>query len=528
MDPAEFREWGKKMVDFVADMWEGIPDRTPLPDVKPGYIQALVPPQAPNYPEKWQAVFDDLEKVVLSGVTWWHHPNFYAYFPTALSHHAIVADILSGGISAIGFTWKSCPSMTELELAVLDWLVSALGLPDHFRNSHPGPGCGIIQSTASDATLIAFFAARAKAVEEIKNSPTMLQSIQTEVGQKFKDLLGKSPFSGKKGAEQEGQHSSEIYLHPFHDPAVFDRLVAYCSDQAHSSVEKAAMLAGVRLRKLRSERDERYGNFSVTAATLEAAIKEDRAHGLHPFIFLLTMGTTNTCAIDPIRELATICNREKIWAHVDAAYAGGFLLCPEFRGMGDGLELVDSFNYNAHKTMMVNFDCSPLWLKDGKSAVKYFNVDPVYLKHEHQANTADYRHLQVALGRRFRSLKIWFVMRTFGIEKIQQYLRDGCAHAEVFSRLIAASLTFDLVVPRNLGLVCFRIKNASNEVNEELCNAINEDRRIHIVPSKVGEVYFLRLALCSQLTTEKHVRFAFDVISEVAQRTLDKMSLIGS
>ncbi|CAJ0578710.1 unnamed protein product, partial [Mesorhabditis spiculigera] len=454
MDSEEFREWGKKMVDFVADMWDGIPQRTPLPD-------------------------------------------------------------------------KSCPSMTELELAVLDWLVIALGLPDHFRNAHPGPGCGIIQSTASDATLIAFYAARAKAVEEIKkNSTGRLQSLQADVGQKFKDFLGKTPFSGKKGdVEQEPQ--SDVYLHPFHDPAVFNQLVAYCSDQAHSSVEKAAMLAGVRLRKLRSEIDAAYGNYSVTAATLEAAIKEDRSRGLTPFILIATMGTTNTCAVDPIAELAPICNREKIWVHVDAAYAGGFLLCPEFRSMGAGMELVDSFNYNAHKTMMVNFDCSPLWIKDGKSAVKYFNVDPVYLKHEHQATTADYRHLQVALGRRFRSLKIWFVMRTLGIERIQKTLRDACAHAEVFSRLITASNLFELFVPRNLGLVCFRLKNESNDVNEELCNAINNDRRIHLVPSKVGDVYFLRLAVCSQLTAEENVRFAFEVITEMAQRILDKISLVG-
>ncbi|CAJ0578800.1 unnamed protein product, partial [Mesorhabditis spiculigera] len=373
MDSEEFREWGKKMVDFVADMWDGIPQRTPLPD-----------------------------------------------------------------------------------------------------------------SSASDATLIAFYAARAKAVEGIKTNLS----------------------SSERKEDFEEAPESDVYLHPFHDPAVFNQLVAYCSDQAHSSVEKAAMLAGVRLRKLRSGIDVAYGNYSVTAATLEAAIKEDRDRGLTPFIFIATIGTTNTCAVDPIAKLAPICNREKIWVHVDAAYAGSFLLCPEFRSMAAGMELVDSFNYNAHKQMMINFDCSPLWLKDGKSAVKYFNVDPVYLKHEHQATTADYRHLQVALGRRFRSLKIWFVMRTLGIENIQKMLRDSCHFADVFAQLIKDSMLFELFVPNYLGLVCFRLKKETNEVNEEFCEAINSDRRIHLVPSKQK--------------SEDHVRYAYEVITEIAQKLLDQ------
>uniref|UniRef100_A0A158P6D9 Aromatic-L-amino-acid decarboxylase n=1 Tax=Angiostrongylus cantonensis TaxID=6313 RepID=A0A158P6D9_ANGCA len=316
MNSNEFRKYGKEMVDYVADFWDHIRERRPLPNIKPGYIKDVVPSNAPPEPEDWNTIFNDLEEVVMKGNTYWHHPHFFAYFPTACSYPALIADILSGGIAGIGFSWKSGPAMTELEMATLDWLVDALALPEHFKNSHPGNGCGIIQCTASDATMIAVMSARAKAVE----------------------------------AEQE--HADILYPH-FHDPAVFQNFVAYCSDQ------------------------------------------EDRARGLIPFILIATMGTTSSCGMDRLNELAPICNREHIWLHVDAAYAGSFLTCPEFRYM----------------------------FKDGVTVTKYFNVDATYLKHEYQAVAADYRHLQVALGRRFRALKIWFVLRKLGVAYIQSLLR---------------------------------------------------------------------------------------------------------
>ncbi|KJH48703.1 pyridoxal-dependent decarboxylase domain protein [Dictyocaulus viviparus] len=530
MNSDEFRKFGNEMINYVADFWDHIRDRRPLPNIKPGYINNVVPSHPPSKPESWETIFNDLEDVVMKGNTYWHHPHFFAYFPTACSYPAIIADILSGGIAGVGFSWKSGPAMTELEMATLDWLVDVLALPQHFKNSHHGTGCGIIQNTASDSTVIAIMAARAKAVERIKNDSTSMSSLTPN------------------GELEENKQADDNILNPyFHDPEVFRKFVAYCSDQAHSSVDKGAMLCGVKLRKLKSSIDPELKNYTVTKETLEEAIQEDRAQGLIPFILIATIGTTSSCGVDRLSELAPICNRENIWIHVDAAYAGSFLICPEFRYMSNGIELVDSFNFNAHKTMLMNFDCSPMWFKDGVTTTKYFNVDPTYLKHEHQAVAADYRHLQIALGRRFRALKIWFVIRRLGIEYIQNVLRKQNSQAILFAKFIAESDEFELFVPQHLGLVCFRIKESSNEENEELCAAINDDRRIHLVPSKVSESSYeidcfvinekvilvigavkfearvTRLSVCSLFTTDDDIYFAFTVCREVLMKLKSKI-----
>ncbi|KAL6728840.1 hypothetical protein Aduo_010575 [Ancylostoma duodenale] len=375
MNAEEFRKYGKEMVDFVADFWKNIRERTPLPNVKPGYISAVVPKNRPAHPEDWRTIFGDLEDVVMKGNTYWHHPHFFAYYPTACSYPAIMGGILSGGIAGVGFTWKAGPAMTELEMATLDWLVDVLGLPEHFKNSQTGSGTGIIQNSASDATMIAIMAARARAVEALKNgSDTFSWMGSTELEKTVKGILAKVR---QNTIEEE---DSGIICPHYHDPAVFEKFIAYCSDQ------------------------------------------EDRARGLIPFIMIATMGSTPSCGVDRLDSIGPICAREHIWLHVDGAYGGSFLACPEFRYMSRGMEFVDSFNFNAHKALFVNEDCSPM-LKDGKTAAKYFNVDPVYLKHEHQALVSDYRHLQVALGRRFRALKIWFVLRKLGIGFLQTALR---------------------------------------------------------------------------------------------------------
>ncbi|TKR78314.1 hypothetical protein L596_019138 [Steinernema carpocapsae] len=255
------------MVDFIADYWDGMRERTPLPDVQPGYIWDMVPSSPPENPESWSKIFADIEPVVLNANTNWHHPHFFAYFPTSLSYPSIMADMLSGAIGSIGFTWKSSPSMTELEMVCTDWLVKALDLPEFFLNSHDGPGAGMIQSTASDATLVALLAARARAVNKYKKNleSTKLGWVYSNVNQ----LISKV---------RDTKRDHENIINPEnHDPAVLTKLIAYTSDQGHSSIEKDAMLAGVKLRKLKSSFDARLKNYSVRAEVLEAAIAEDRA-----------------------------------------------------------------------------------------------------------------------------------------------------------------------------------------------------------------------------------------------------------
>uniref|UniRef100_A0A7E4UL66 Aromatic-L-amino-acid decarboxylase n=1 Tax=Panagrellus redivivus TaxID=6233 RepID=A0A7E4UL66_PANRE len=480
------------MIDFVAKYWETLPDRQALSDCKPGFIWDLVPKEPPKSPESWDKIFADIEKVVLENNTHWHHPHFFAYFATACSYPSIMGDILSGGIASIGFSWKSSPSMTELEMACVDWVAQSIGLPNLFLNSDEGPGGGMIQSTASDATYVAILSARARAVAEVlKTKPT----------------------------EYAVDEEDPIITFENHDASVIAKLVAYCSDQVHSSVDKGIMLAGVKMRKLKSVVGGPLNNYFVEPARLEAAIKEDRSRGFIPFIYVATVGTTNTCGVEMLRPIGEICNRENMWLHVDSAYAGSFALCPEYRYLIDGVELADSFNFNPHKAMQINFDCSPMWFKDIKEATCYFNVDAEYLKHEHQAVAADYRHLQIALGRRFRSLKIWFVFRALGIEYIQGTLRERVKLGDEFAELIEKDDDFELFVPAHVGLVCFRHKS-DNETNDKLVAVINNDHRIHIVPGKVHGTLFLRLAICSLSTTSKDIHYAYKVIKECLSKVL--------
>ncbi|MCP9261082.1 hypothetical protein DINM_004119 [Dirofilaria immitis] len=360
------------MIDLVANYWGSFRKRTPLPDVKPGFINKLIPQDPPVTGEPWEKIFNDIDEVIINGNTHWQHPNFFAYFPTGVSYQAIMGDILSGGLASIGFSWKSSPSMTELEISMTNWLAKALKLPAEFLNTDNGCGIGIIQNTASDATYLAILAARGRAIERIKASEDIIKQKQEVV----------SDGSGK------------LYHYPYHDPAIMTKLVAYCSDQvtlqAHSSVEKGTMLAALSLRKLKTTRGGPLDNFSVTAKVLEEAILIDRKNGLVPVIFIMTLGTTSTCGVDPVDELGPICQRENIWIHVDSAYAGAFLLCPEYRYLSSGFEFVDSFNVNAHKALPINFDCSPMWFRNGRQIMKYFEVNALYLKHD-QTCATDYR-----------------------------------------------------------------------------------------------------------------------------------------
>uniref|UniRef100_A0A0N5A4U4 Aromatic-L-amino-acid decarboxylase n=1 Tax=Parastrongyloides trichosuri TaxID=131310 RepID=A0A0N5A4U4_PARTI len=510
MDSKAFREHGKKMIDMVADYWDSLRDRKPLPDVQPGFMKNLIPSEPPLKGEEWSEIFKDVESVALEGNTNWHHPHFFAYFPTALSYQSIMADILSGGIASIGFSWKSSPSMTELEMSMTDWLAKSLQLPEYFLNSNDGPGAGIIQNTASDATLVAILSARARAVKKLSDDKFEMikKKVNGTIGSKENDIDKSVP--------------EEITTFEAHNPSLFGRLVAYCSDQAHSSIDKGAMLAGVRLRKIKSVKDEKSGNYIISIDDLNDSIKKDISLDLIPFILIATVGTTNSCAIDPLPLIGPICNENKLWLHVDAAYAGSFALLPECRYLLNGIEYVDSFNFNTHKAMAVNFDCSPMWFKDASEAIGYFNVDPVYLKHEHQTTSYDYRHLQIALGRRFRSLKLWFVFRSMGVEGIQEFLRKQLINGKYFYQILSKDDRFEIIVPQTLGLTCFRIKNSTNEINEKLYNEIDKDKRIHLVPSKIHGLYFLRFVICSQLTTIEDVDFAYNVIVEIYSKIINE------
>uniref|UniRef100_A0A0B6ZQK2 Aromatic-L-amino-acid decarboxylase n=1 Tax=Arion vulgaris TaxID=1028688 RepID=A0A0B6ZQK2_9EUPU len=413
MDATKFRSCGRDVLDYIAEYLGNISQRQPLPDVKPGYLRPLIPDQAPVTGEQWDNIMQDIERVIMPGITHWHSPHFHAYFPSGNSYPAILADMLSDAIGCIGFTWASSPACTELEVSMMDWLAKMLNLPNEFLFSEEGKGGGVIQGTASEATLVALLSARTTTSGRLKAADSILTPGQ-----------------------------------------IIDKLVAYTSEEAHSSVERAALIGLVRIRKLPTDE-----NGSLRGPTLEAAIKEDKEKGLVPFFLCATVGTTSSCAFDNLSELGPICTHHDVWFHIDAAYAGSACICPEYRYLLDGVEHSMSFSFNPHKWMLVNFDCSAMWIKNRDLVSGAFELDPLYLKHDNQGQIMpDYRHWQIPLGRRFRSLKLWFVIRVYGIEGLQTQIRKDVSLTKEFEALVRKDQRFEIVGTVTLGLVCFRLK----------------------------------------------------------------------
>ncbi|KAL3873117.1 hypothetical protein ACJMK2_036273 [Sinanodonta woodiana] len=413
MDSEEFRRRGREMIDYVASYMENVRTYQPYPDVQPGYLRHMIPDCAPESPDSWDDLFKDIERVIMPGITHWQNPHFHAYYTTASSFPATLADILSNGIGCLGFTWGA----------------------------------------ASEATLIALLSARTKFLHKMKKDTTEME-----------------------------------------DGVIMSKFVAYTSDQGHSSVERAGLIAAVKMRQL--ETDDKC---ALRGRTLQRAIDSDKAKGLVPIY---------------------VSEKEEIWLHIDAAYAGSAFICPEFRPILNGVEYATSFSFNPHKWMHVNFDCSTMWVKDSTLISDAFTVDPLYLKHEKQGQVMpDYRHWTIPFGRRFRSLKLWFVLRLFGQKWLQECIKKDVRLAHEFKNLVLSDERFELFCEVTLGLVCFRLKK-SDEVNERLLKAINEDRRIHIVPSRTKDKYFLRFAICSSQTTSEDIQFAWKVISEMADFVL--------
>uniref|UniRef100_A0A8C7D8I1 Aromatic-L-amino-acid decarboxylase n=1 Tax=Oncorhynchus kisutch TaxID=8019 RepID=A0A8C7D8I1_ONCKI len=462
MDTTEFRRRGKEMVDLIADYLENIEQRTVYPDVEPGYLRSLIPEEAPEEPDTYEDVVKDIERVIMPGVTHWHSPYFYAYFPTANSFPAMLADMLSGAIGCIGFSWAASPACTELETVMMDWLGKMLKLPEDFIAGTHGQGGGVIQGTASEATLVALLAARCRAVRMI---------------------LASDPQRPETG--------------------ITSKLVAYSSDQAHCSVERAGMIAGVRMKKIPTEQSDKY---AVQGETLRRMIQEDKAAGLIPFY----VRTEHT---HPLLR-----NAEKIWMHIDAAYAGSSFICPEFRPLLNGIEFADSFNFNAHKWLLVNFDCSTMWVKKRSDLIGAFEMDPLYLKHDHQ-ESGRYFCTDNSL---FRSLKMWFVFRIYGLKGLQDYIRKHVELAKEFESLVRADQRFEISADVVLGLVCFRLKG-SNEVNETLLKRINNGRKIHLVPCLLSGQFVLRFALCARTTESRHIREAWQLITQLAEEVMQEL-----
>ena len=459
----EFRKCGKEMIDYVADYLKDISERDVLPDVQPGFMESLIPSNAPEDPQSFTEIMKDVENLIMPGMTHWRHPMFNAFYPTANGTPSILADILSTATSSIGFSWIASPAMTELEMIMMDWLAKLINLPECFLFSSKEKGGGVIHGTSSEATLYCVLAAR----------------LQYEINYNV------------------------------------NQLVIYASSSAHSCVEKAAVIAGVKCKLVETDK-----NYSLRGETLAKAIKEDKDLGLVPICVVATLGTTNSCAFDNLEEIGKVCQQQNIWLHVDAAYAGSAFICEEYRYLIKGIEYVDSYTFNPHKCLQVNFDCCALWLKDATRATKPLNTDPQYLRHDNEGKIPDYRHWQIPLGRRFRSLKIWFTLRLYGKSGLQQHVRNYIQCAKDFESFIRSDNDFEVVAPVVLGLVCFRLKG-SNELNEKLNSRVNKERKMFMSPGRLGDMYFLRYSVGSG-TEAKHVKIGYDILRKHADNLLEK------
>jgi aromatic-L-amino-acid decarboxylase len=471
MSPEEFRRQGHAVVDWIADYYSRIETLPVLSRVAPGEIRANLPKHPPQQGEPFERVFADVERIIMPGITHWQSPNFYAFFPTSTSGPAILGDLLSTGLGVQGMLWSTSPACTELETHVLDWLVPMLGLPEKFLSSSTGGG--VIHDTASSASLCALLAARERA---------------TQYG------------SNRKGCD--------------------GRLVAYASTQTHSSVEKAVKIAGLGSDNLRAiEVDQ---NFALRSDALARQIDADKKAGLVPCFVCATVGTTSSNAIDPVREIGRLCRENNLWLHVDSAMSGTAALCPEFRFLHDGMEFADSYCFNPHKWMLTNFDCDCFYVADRKHLIQTLSVLPEYLRNQATESGAviDYRDWQIPLGRRFRSLKLWFVIRHYGIEGLQQHVREQVRIAQKFADWVRDDSRFELAAPVPLNLICFRLRSGDDD-NQKLMERLNQSGSLYLTHTKLDGKFTLRLCVGQTSTKSRHVEKAWQLIQQTTAQ-LDK------
>jgi aromatic-L-amino-acid decarboxylase len=471
MTPDEFRRHGHAMVDWIADYHARIETFPVLSRVEPGQIRKSLPTDPPENGEVFEKILSDIDTLILPGITHWQSPNFFAYFPSNTSGPSILGELLSAGLGVQGMLWATSPACTELETHVLDWLVGMLDLPAKFLSTNTGGG--VIQDTASSAVLCSLLAARERATGFASN------------------------LRGCDG-----------------------KLVAYTSSQAHSSVQKGVQIAGIGRDKLRLiEVDDA---FAMRPEALAQQILDDRRAGLTPFFVCATVGTTSSNAMDPISKIGSICRQQKLWLHVDAAMSGTAALCPEFRDMQAGLEFADSYSFNPHKWMFTNFDCDCFYVADRKALIQTLSVLPEYLRNQATETGAviDYRDWQIPLGRRFRALKLWFVIRHYGVEGLRHHVRQHIKLAQDFARWVEQDEGFEVAAPVPLNLVCFRHKGG-DEINQTLLDRLNRSGDLYLTHTRLNGRLTLRLSIGQTNTTRRHVERAWKRIQQEA--ALSKM-----
>lgn len=467
MSPEEFRKWGHAVVDWVAEYQERVERLPVLSQVKPGQIRAQLPVSPPEHAEAFETILADMDRLILPGITHWQSPNFFAFFPANNSGPSILGELIAAGLGVQGMLWLTSPACTELETHVMDWMADMVGLPEVFTSR--GKGGGVIQDSASSAVLCAIVAARERA-------------------------------TGGAGNER----------------GCAGDLTAYTSTQAHSSVEKGVRIAGIGRGNLRLIEVD--GKFAMRPGALVEAVRKDREAGRKPFFVSATVGTTSSNGFDPLAEIGQVCRDQRLWLHVDGAMCGAAAICPEFRYLMAGIEGVDSYAFNPHKWMFTNFDCDCFFVADRAALIRALSVLPEYLRNRATESGAviDYRDWQVSLGRRFRALKLWFVIRHYGLEGLRHHLRRHVQLAQEFARWVRQSEEFELLAPAPLNLVCFGHRKG-NDASRELLERLNATGKLYLTHTVLNGRYALRMCIGQTWTEERHVKEAWAAIRQVAK-----------
>jgi len=475
MNPTEFRKHAHGLVDWMADYLEHVESYPAKAQVTPREIFDRLPATPPPDGEPFENIFKDFKEIILPGMTHWQHPSFFAYFPANNSPPSILAEMLTATMGAQCMSWLTSPAATELEERMMQWLRSMTGLPSGFT--------GVIQDTASTATLCSILTAR------------------------------------------EAHSQYMVNQHGFsHDT----RFTAYCSQETNSSIEKAIKIAGLGKEHLR--KIEVDAKFALIPEALERSIQKDISDGCTPFCVVATIGTTSSTAIDPVRSIGELCRKYRMWLHVDAAFAGSALLLPEQRWMIEGIELADSFVFNPHKWMFTNFDCSAYFVKDPEALIKTFEILPEYLKTPERERVNNYRDWGIQLGRRFRALKLWFVIRSFGVSGLQAKIRTHIRMAQHLADTIKSSPGFELLAPVPLNTVCFRYRpmhisdqDTLNRLNSMLLENLNATGKLFLTHTKLNGRFTLRLVIGQTEVQQHHVDKAWALIEHQA-RSLEKLA----
>ncbi len=471
MDTNQFKKYGHEMVDWIATYMDNIEKYSVHPNVKPGEIKAQLPKEAPLKGEKMEDIFKDFQKIILPGITHWQHPRFFAYFPANNSPPSVLGEFLTAALGVQCMVWKTSPAAEELEEITTEWLRKMLSLPEDM--------IGVIQDSASTSSLVALIAAREK-ISDFK-------------------------------INEKGFKNS---------------LIVYCSEEAHSSIIKGAKIAGYGLENVRLITTDE--NFAMDTEKLEEIILKDEKAGKKPAFVCATLGTTSSASIDKLEKIGKICKKHRIWLHVDAAYAGTAAILPEKKWIMKGIEYSDSFVFNPHKWLMTNFDCSILFVKDPSNLKKTFEIHPEYLKTDVDLKVNNYRDWGIQLGRRFRALKLWFVLRSYGVEGLQKIIRKHIRLTQMLKQQIEDDHRFKIMAPVEFSLLCFRLNppNKSEKqieiMNKQLLEKVNKTGKTLLTHTKLKGKYVIRFCIGQRTTQERHVIETWKLITRETEKILEQ------